>query len=241
MGVSIEPSLPSELSSQLKKKLLGDYAATGHLRKIQSLIHGGVDRAQTGDWKSAAERFRMAGRYTKLVWNCHLECMKRDSGGGNDGDLVRYLWLMSIDVIANHVQCLINTALDLGVDITALVVPTNSGDKARLQEARAVAEWGIRFLSARPTRSSDEIENEEDIRIRKAKAKLSFRTHLACKGLGDVDAAIGYLQEAKRYEPETAVKLDEKTKALRIEGDNTPGYEGTKPVILWDGRQMWCF
>lgn len=235
VGVSAGPALPPELSSQLTKRLLGDYPASGHLQKIQSLAHyGGAERAQVGDWKGATERFSMAERYTKLVWDCHLECMKLESGVETGRDLVRQAWLMTSSVIANHVQCLINAAVDLGAPVKTLEVQIESGDKVRLQEARTVAETGICFMRSLPTRNNDNIEKEEEVQNRKIKAKLSFRAHLACKALGDVHAAIGYLQEAKKYEPESAVMLDADMNALRVEGEKRPKYEGGNAIVLWE-------
>jgi len=233
VGVNAEPALPPELLSRLRKRLLGDYAASGHLQKIQSLAHGGSERVQAADWRGAAERFCMAERYTKLVWGCHLECMKRDADTGTGRDLVRHLWLISANVIANHVQCLINAAVDLGAPANRLDVQPRSGDQARLQEARAVAEMGIGFLRALPTRYSEEMEEEEHIGVRKAKAKLSFRTHLACTGLGDVDAAIGYLQDAKRHESESAAMLDAKISALQEKDGEGSGLERERAAVIW--------
>ena len=240
VGFSTNPAISRELSSQLKQKLLGDYAATGHLRKIQSLTRGGFDRAQVQDWTGAAERFRMAMRYIKIVWDCHLECLKQGSRGvvGDriDEDFVTHLWLMTSDAAANHVQVLINAALNLERGVQHLSVPTISGNKGKFEEARGLAEATIRFLNARSPRVSDGTADDEDARkaVRKAKAKMSFRTHLTCKGLGDTSAAIGYLEEARKHEPETAVTLNGKINALRAEERNTD--DKKRPAIRWEGR-----
>ena len=236
VGVSTTPTFPSNLSSQLKTTLLGEYAAFGHLQKIQSLSHAAVRSAQTGDWTGAVERYCMADRYIKLVWDCHLECMRNGATEGNSTDLVSYLWLMSVDVIANHVQCLINAALGLSATVTRLEFQTNTGDKEMLREAIAVAENGVGFLRALPTQSTDVVDQAGNKRCRKAKAKLSFRAHLACAGLGDVDAAIGYLEEAKRYEPETADMLDAKMNALRDEGGDALRGDRRGEVVLWESE-----
>lgn len=39
-------------------------------------------------------------------------------GGGEETDLVSHFWLLSVDMIANHVQCLINAALGLSATAT---------------------------------------------------------------------------------------------------------------------------
>jgi hypothetical protein len=234
VGISTGPALPSALSSQLKKTLLGEYAAFNHLQKIQSLSHPAVTKAQTGDWTGAVERYCMADRYIKLVWDCHFECMRNEATEGNSTDLVSHLWLMSVDVVANHVQCLINVALGLSAIVKRLDLQTNSGNKEKLREAIAVAETGISFLRALPTQSKDVIDLAGNKRCGKAKAKLSFRAHLACAGLGDVDAAIGYLEEAKRYEPQSAGSLDAKINALRDKGGDALRGDGKREVMLWE-------
>ena len=234
VGVSTKPTFPSNLSSQLNATLLGEYEAFGHLQKIQSLSHAAVTSAQTGDWTGAVERYCMADRYIKLVWDCHLECMRDGATQGTGSDLVSYLWLMSVDVIANHVQCLINAALGLSATATRLDLQTNTGNKEMLQEAIAMAETGISFLRELPTQSTDVLDQPGKERCRKAKAKLSFRAHLACAGLGDVDAAVGYLEEAKRYEPETAGMLDAKINALRDESGDSPRGDGKRELVLWE-------
>jgi hypothetical protein len=236
VGVSTAPTLPSDLSSQLKKTLLGEYRAFDHLQKVQSLSHSAVTRAQTGDWTGAAERYRMVDRYVRLVWDCHLERMRNESMCGTGTNFVRHLWLMSLDVVANHVQCLINAALGLGASVKRLDLQTNSGNKKKLQEALAVAETGIDFLRQLWTRNTDLIDMAGNNRCGKAKAKLSFRAHLACTGLGDVNAAIGYLEEAKRYEPESAGSLNAKIDALRDEGGEAPEGDGRKEVVLWESH-----
>lgn len=103
-----------------------------------------------------------------------------------------------------------------------------------LREAIAMAETGISFLRELPTQSTDVMDQPGKERCRKAKAKLSFRAHLACAGLGNVDAAIGYLEEAKRYEPETAGMLDAKIDALRDEGGDGLRGDGKREVVLWE-------
>jgi hypothetical protein len=104
--------------------------------------------------------------------------------------------------------------LGLSAIVKILDLQPNSGNKALLQETIAVAATGIGFLRALPTQSTDVVNLAGSKRCGKAKAKLSFRARLACAELGDVDAAVGYLEEARRYEPETVGMLDAKMNAL---------------------------
>jgi tetratricopeptide (TPR) repeat protein len=143
---------------------------------------------------------------------------------------------MTSDAAANHVQVPINCAVNLEGDVQHVNVSTTSDNKEKFEEARELAEATIRFLNARSPRVRDETADDEDARkaIRKAKAKMSFRTHLTCKGLGDTNAAIGYLEEARKHEPETAVILNEKINTLRAQERNADDEE--RPAIRWEGR-----
>lgn len=59
---------------------------------------------------------------------------------------------------------------------------------------------------------------------------MSFKAHLACKGLGYVDVTIRYLKEVKKYELEADAELNERADSLRAEANST--YEATKLVVL---------
>ncbi|KAF1357733.1 hypothetical protein EJ07DRAFT_157432 [Lizonia empirigonia] len=160
---------------------------------------------------SAVERLQMAMRYIKAIWDCHLECLQRWSGDAIEKDFVTQLWLLIIETAAMHVQKLISAAFNVEASVEKLHAPTKSVDKVRLEEARHVAESTIRFLDAHPPGGSDETVGGEQKSqaIRRAKAKLFFRVHWACKALGDVDAATAYLKESRKYGPESANMLDE--------------------------------
>jgi hypothetical protein len=96
-------------------------------------------------------------------------------------------------------QTLNLTRLDLKSEIPfgdTVLLATNSGDKKKLAEARQVAEETIVLLRTQPTRKSDDTDGKTDLQIRKCKTKLSHAAHKACKALRDLDAAIGYLEDA---------------------------------------------
>lgn len=89
VGVSTGPTLPSDLLPRLKATLLREDTAFSHMQEVQSLSHAAVTSARAGDWTRPVERYRMANRYIKLVWDCHLECMRKKPrvGGGK-----RQIW-----------------------------------------------------------------------------------------------------------------------------------------------------
>jgi hypothetical protein len=110
----------------------------------------------------------------------------------------------------------------------------NSGNKEMLQDAIAVTETGIGFLRALLTQSTDVMGLKEEKRFREVKARLSFRAHVACAGLGDVDKAIGFLEEAKRCESQSAGLFDAKIDALRDESGEASRCDGKREVMLWE-------
>lgn len=236
LGAITNPAIPPALSSQLKEKLSGDFAATGHLQKIQSLVRSEFYRAQAGDWTGAAEICQMNMQYVWLVWDCQLESLRKETRSMSrfrvEGDFMMHLWTMTAHVAANCVANLLRAASKSEVSIRQLSIPPNSGDKVEFAKARELAEQTILFLRLRPASNSGALPEEANSRIRKSKAKMSLRAHLACKRLGDLAAAIGYLEEAKMYEPEKTSELDEEILALRSEMNKAS--EIRQPVILWN-------
>ena len=71
-----------------------------------------------------------------------------------------------------------------------------------------------------------------DLRTRKCKIKLSYAAHKACKANGDLYAAIGYLEEAKRYELERIDEFDEKLSTLRFE--MCYASKTKQSVVVWE-------
>lgn len=124
------------------------------------------------------------------------------------GDLVFHLWQMTCDTAANHVIALVNIASS-----------QEDGGEA-LAEAWGVGEEAVQSLSGRKWWAKEETARDEQAKkvVRKRKAKLSFRLHLVCKALGDLDTAVGYLREAMLYEPETGAKLRASIGELEAQG-----------------------
>jgi hypothetical protein len=229
VGVATAGVTP-ETTQLLRRKLRGDYEAAGHLKKLRSLMHAAVDGAQD-DWGAAAGRFNMARRYAEMLWENHEACLAGDASF----DGVHHLWLMHSDVCAMYVQVLLNVASGASIGI----VPTGNredGNEAFV-EVRRVAEEVIAFLRQMPEWGRPETAGLKQgvvglSALRKIKAKISFRAYLVCKGMGDVDAAVGYLKEALKYEPETSEKLLGKIEELKEEGAGDG--EGMQGVVKWE-------
>jgi hypothetical protein len=230
VGVAINANITPALTTRLQKKRLANNNAHGHLQKLNSFNRGlGTDLTQ------AARQYTMGLRYARVVWDCHFTSVHDAAGDtirGNDtsetNDTVLVLWHMSCRQAANLVMVLVNLARN-GREGPEIAVA--SGDQARLEEARCVAESWIGFLKDKPTWANAGIGETEQAQtaVSNAKALMCFRAHIVCKGLGDVDAAIAYLREALMYEPETEnVKRIEDLEAERasIVGENVSAFVG---------------
>ncbi|KAF2445936.1 hypothetical protein P171DRAFT_431311 [Karstenula rhodostoma CBS 690.94] len=224
-GVSTAGVSPST-TSLLREKLKGDYKAGAHLQKLQSLLNCAVDGAED-DWEAAAGKFGMATCYGEMVWENHEECM----GAWSPFDGVHHLWIMHANVCAGLVQVLLNIAA--GGPIATVPTGDKDEENAAFVEARRAAEDAIRFLSKKREWGMPETADLERamIALRKSKAKISFRAHAACKGMGDVDAAVGYLREALKYEPETSEMLSRRIEGLKEEGARDEEDQG---VVEWE-------
>jgi hypothetical protein len=226
VGININNAISPILASQLKNRLVGDYAAHGHLKKLDSLTRGvGADMSQ------AARKITMACKYARVIWDCHLECIRADTGETPGNDSVVALWAMSCRTSANLVQILLTLARngEQGPEIAIA-----SGDVEILKEARSVAEQWIHFLKDKPTCAHASVGKmvQVETSVRKNKALMCFRVHSVCKGLGDVDAAVAYLVEAIMYEPESEGKLMRMIKAL---GDEQASIieKNVSEVVVW--------
>ena len=212
----------------LRQKLKGDYDMKGHLKKLESLTQVSLGTEGT-NWAQIAEGFRMARNYAEMLWENHRECMA-DPSTPIDG--IFHLWTMHCGLCANLVQALMNVA-------TGAPVPTiPTGDANHPDElfvrAREAAQDAIKTLNDLPSWGRPETTEKDRalLLIRKNKAKVSFRAHAACKGMGDINAAVGYLKEALRHEPETSEKLLQRIEALKQEG--AVEMERVDGVVEWE-------
>jgi hypothetical protein len=226
VGIKTE-GLDLESTKLLRETLKGDYEAEGLIQKLRSLQNGAMGEGVT--WERAAGCFQMAKKYAEMLWENHEGCLTDPS---KEFDGIHHLWMMHSTVCGNLVQVLLNIATGTPVP----VVPTGDAKEPNelFVQARNAAENAIRYLNPVPEWGRPETSKQElALRaLRKNKAKISFRAHGACKGMGDVNAAVGYLKEAMRHEPETRKLLLERIEELKQEGaqDN----EGLEGIVKWE-------
>ncbi|KAF2817766.1 uncharacterized protein BDZ99DRAFT_493519 [Mytilinidion resinicola] len=200
--------LPSTLST-LHHRYTGAYPAAAHLAKLQSLQLGAVEAAQTGSFAQAADRYAMALRFAHVVWECHLESVR---------GLVGVLWALTLEIYADRTQVLLNIA------------NAAAGDKGGFELARENAEEGVVWLDAREGVGDGVIGGgKEREGVRRGKAKLSFRAAVACQGAGDKGAAVGYLREAIRLEPESRDVLQKRIEEV----GGGEGETGGRAAVVW--------
>ncbi|KAJ4303742.1 hypothetical protein N0V90_002643 [Kalmusia sp. IMI 367209] len=214
VGVQTE-GVDTAWTDKLRDTLKGKYSAGGHMQKLQSLMHNATPRSSDEDWDGPAGRFSMAASYARMLWDCHQECL-RDPSLPFDG--IHHLWMMHSNICGNQVQILLNKAT--GGPMPNVPTGKLGESNEAFGHARAMAEEGIRFLGPLPEWGRPETAQAQQAMtaLRKSKAKVSFRAHSACKGMGDLDAAVGYLREAMKFEPETSVILMERMDKLKGEG-----------------------
>ncbi|KAI4607284.1 hypothetical protein J4E80_009678 [Alternaria sp. BMP 0032] len=128
--------------------------------------------------------------------------------------------MLTCDIAAGEIQALCHRAGILEskeegsrgslANLRSIAFPrfsTGSSDSvALLQKARKDAEEMISFLSDQPmcAQEASLASKKWQLEVGKLKSLLSFRAHVVCKALGDIDAAIGYLKEAIKHDPNCA-------------------------------------
>lgn len=225
VGIRTEGVDP-EVTTQLRDKLVGTYNGQGHLRKLESLTQVPLQKSQ-GDWARIVEGFRIARNYAEMLWENHRECM---NDGSTPPDGILRLWLMHSGLCGNLTQVLLNVAANETAN-----VPVDAKHINELYaRAREAAEDAIRHLNMLPSWGRPETTEKDPalLLIRTSKAKISYRAHAACKGMGDIDAAVGYLKEALRHEPETSEKLLRSIEELKQEGASDT--ERVDDVVEWE-------
>jgi hypothetical protein len=190
--LSLDPTISEAHVAIFYKRFVGVFDPRGNLGKLRGLQHGAVVKAKAASWIEAADVYHMSIRYAHIIWKCHLEPLQGDDG---TQDLQTVLWAFTSDLNADRAIVLINKAQE-GVDSAIY-----------FEQARVTAEEGIAFLIERSPFSTQEIDTTDIHVVEKRKAKISFRASVACEGLGDRDAAVEYVQQCIRYEPETGESL----------------------------------
>lgn len=247
VGLSTNPAVDLDMATKLKERIVGIYTPKALLGKLRSLQHGALQKASSSSWDEAAQQFEMARRFARMAWECHLQRMvDGEEDEDPDMDCVRHLWVVTCDVGANNTQVLLNAAAGSGGQPpppprvpASNDIPTGAPGRGRSDErfarARRAAEDTIRLLRACPAWAGDveDAATRESVllTLRKHRAQVSFRAHAACKGMGDVPAALGYLRQALKYEPESSQKLLPRIEALEAEGARD---QGNMAIFLWE-------
>jgi hypothetical protein len=217
VGVSTACTISEARGMRFQQRYVGKYAAGDHLNKLQSLQFGATEKVQAGLFGAAAERYQMALRYTHVLWECHLPALKEE-----DGELVTVLWILTAGVYAERTQVLIQAAG--GAE--------DAAKRGVYEEARRNGEVGIEYLSVRwPFTEHDMVEEKVRSKVRKMKAKLSFRVSMACQGMKDGAAAVEYSRQAIQYDPETKGPLQKHIDELSKESGDVG--DGASDVVVW--------
>lgn len=218
VGVLPDASISEAWAAKLRKRCTGEYDAGDLLSKLESLQNEGAEKAHAKLHAEAAERYTMAIKFARVIWDCHLQCIREDKGH----DMGTSLWLLSADGYASRTQMLLNKASE-----------SQPEGLESYEEARRNAEEGIAFLTSHePFGKPDEADEEMLYYISKSKAKVSFRAAMACQGLGHRDAAVRHLQQAMLYEPESGAIIQKSIDDLLAEKPEQ-GKDAIRNPVLW--------
>ena len=170
-------------------------------------------------------------KYARMAYVYLFDYISNDT---SEYDTVHELWLRTCELAATEIQTLCHRAgvfepkgegsTGLPRNERSIASPRTSASlsdsAALLQKARKVAEEMIIFLSNKPMCAQETSLASERVQlpVSKHKSLLSFRAHIVCKALGDIDAAIGYLEEAIKYDPNCAESPVDRPQRRSING-----------------------
>jgi hypothetical protein len=213
---SLDDSISPANIERLNKLYIGDFSPTITLAKLENLQQGGVAKSRKNEHEAAYDIFGMSIAYAKMVWRCHLLRLQQHS----TPHLQMILWQMTLESFANRALIALKIA---------------EQNPIYFEAARQVTEEGIEYLVRNVPFPGGEMHMEETHTvIEKRKAKLSFRAHLACVGMGDRDAAVEYLGECLKLDPESGKKLRERITELQAEKQQII----RKKAVSWERTVM---
>ena len=231
LAINTNDAIPPLLAADLREHWQRQGSAGYYLLKIDMFRRN----VNSDTPENTVIQYKMVCKYARLVYDCQLDCIRSNYGGflsPSTEDTVLMLWSATCTTAADLVEVLCHLAGTFGPK--GLEVADASDSVVLLQEARKVAEEMISFLSDKPFCAQEESMTSDAVQIpvRKQKFLMSFKAHIVCKALGDVDAAIGYLEDATKYYSESPENPVEKLHELRAERGT--GNEGSVPrVVRW--------
>ncbi|KAG9189726.1 hypothetical protein G6011_06594 [Alternaria panax] len=232
LSIKTNDAIPSRLTADLRRQLQRTYPAKYYLSKLEH-----SNRYLDNDNpEKAVKEYTTALKYAHMVYDCHFDCILDVAGdiyGASTDDTVLTLWTLTCRIAVRLIRVFCHLAGTFGPK--RLELADASSNVTLLQKARKVAEETISLLSSKPVCAREEslALGEVQTPVRWDKFLLSFRTHVVCKALDDIDAAIGYLEDAIKYDFENTEKPVEKLNKLRAE--RGAGNEGLIPrVVRWE-------
>jgi tetratricopeptide (TPR) repeat protein len=224
---------------ELRRHLQEQYAAGYYLSKLHEFKRG----LSNDNPEAADTQYAMACKYARMLYDCHFDWIRNAAGEiylPSTNDTVFTLWIMTGKTAANLILVLCHLAGTFGPK--GLELTDQSDSVVWLQKARKVAEKMISFLSDKPVcaRESFLMFRTVQLPVRREKFLMSFRAHIVCKALGDVDAAIEYLEDAIKYDsesnPDNPVEKLNELKAERGTGNNG----SISKVVRWQSKYALC-
>jgi tetratricopeptide (TPR) repeat protein len=201
--VSTNDMITSSWAVKLREHLMGEWPASYYLGHLDTT------------------------KYARMAYVYLFDYIRNDT---SEHDTVLELWLRNCELATKEIQVLCHSA---GVFESKREDPAGSSDSVvLLQKALKVIEETISFLSDKPMCAQETSLGSKRVQlpVRKHKSLLSFRAHVICKALGDIDAAIGYLEEAIKYDPNCSENPVDRPSRLRF-GVHVPDW--AHPRLVW--------
>jgi len=227
LGIVTSHSIPETVTLQLCERLQVRSSFSQLVGRLTIFIHHAKDLSENLAWDRRSQRFAMATRYAKLLWHCHIDS-HQESLSASRYDKVNCLWVRTLGLGLEHTMALWSAT-------SSEQAAAGFADSDRMVACRHVAEDMISFLSHRsPYGHEQTVDGRTITAVQQWKSKLSYRAHLPCKALGDVDAALGYLEDALKFDPSNlSTIITEEIDNLKAAGARATGlnYDG---VVRWE-------
>jgi hypothetical protein len=224
LGIGTSCPIPN---LQLRERLQVRSSFSQLVGRLTVFIHYATNKSENLAWDRTSQRFAMATRYAKLLWHCHVDSHRESLSHVSTFDKVYTLWVRTLGLGVEHTTALWKAT-------SSEEAATGFADSDRIVACRHVAEEMISFLSQHSPYGHEQTVDETMTRaVQQWKSTLSYRAHLPCKALGDMDAALGYLEDTLKYDPSGLLTIITKEiEDLKTAGAKATGwkYDG---VVRW--------